>query len=275
MPFAERAGLGIHWRTDGAGPRTALLLHCSLAHSGAFRGMMAHLGDVLTATAFDLPGHGKSSDWPGGASYQDATVAVARCFLDEMPGPVDLVGHSFGGTCLLRIAFETPEKVRTLTLIEPPFYDAARAFGDPEIGRQLRRDAAFASWLSAGDREAAARAFVEGWGAGVPWKEITEENRVYFRERIHLVEAAGSTLNADLAGMMAPGGIERVTCPVLLIRGNRSPGAITAVHRALLKRLPDARETVVEGAGHMVPVTHPEPVAAAIRDAVGMAPRRH
>lgn len=266
MPLAERAGLGIHWRTGGAGPRAALLLHCSLAHSGALRGLTDGLGDVLTATAFDMPGHGRSADWPGGASLQDAVVAVARSFLDAMPGPVDLIGHSFGGTCLLRIAFETPETVRTLTLIEPPFYDAVRAAGDAGFGQELRRDAAFASFLTAGRREEAARAFVTRWGAGAPWEEMPDEQRSYITDRIHLIEAAGFSLNADMVGLTAPGGLERIACPVLLVRGSRSPGTIPAVHRALMARLPDVRETVVDGAGHMAPITHPEPVAAAIRD---------
>lgn len=272
MPTALRAGLNIHWRQGGTGRRQALMLHCSLAHSGALKGLIEGLGDLITVTAFDLPGHGKSADWPGGSSYQDAVVAVARSFLDEMPGPVDLVGHSFGGTCLLRIAFETPEKVRTLTLIEPPFYDAGRAAGDPEIGRQLRRDEAFASWFSMGDHEAAAKAFLAGWGTGTPWEEIAPEQRAYFADRMHLVETAGNTLNADFVGITAPGGLERIPCPVLLIRGGESPGGIAAVHRALLARLPDAREVVVPGAGHMVPVTHPEPVAAAVREFLERSP---
>lgn len=264
MPFSERAGLGIHWRVGGTGPRPALMLHCSLAHSGALRDLIARLGDVFTVTAFDLPGHGRSDDWPGGASYQDAVVAVARDFLDEMAGPVDLIGHSFGGTCLLRIAFESPEKVRTLTLIEPPFYDAARVGGAPEIGAQLRQDSAFASWQSIGNREAAARAFIAEWGSGSQWEAMTPEQRSYFIDRIHLIEGAGHTLNGDRVGLTAPGGLEGVTCPVLLVRGDRSPVSIPAVHRALMARLPVAREVVVEGAGHMVPVSHPAPVAASI-----------
>lgn len=242
------------------------MLHCSLAHSGAFRDLTEQLNDVLTFTAFDLPGHGRSESWLGGSSYQDAVVAVARSFLDDMNSPVDLIGHSFGGTCLLRIAFESIEKVRTLTLIEPPFYDAAREAGAREIGEQLYRDSAFASWQSLGNREAAARAFIEEWGNGTNWAEMPPEQRSYFVDRIQLVEGAGHTLNGDRVGLTAQGGIESITCPVLLVRGDRSPVSIPAIHRALLARLPDVREAVVEGAGHMVPMTHPANVASIIRN---------
>ncbi len=264
MTRERRAGLGIAVRRVGGGPRPALILHCSLAHSGALVPLAERLADTVSATLFDLPGHGRSDDRPDGMRMQDAAVAVAKSLLADMPGPCDLVGHSFGGTCLLRVAYETPEFVRTLTLIEPPFYDAARAVGDPDIDRQLARDAEFARCQAAGDAASAARAFIAEWGAGRPWEEMTEEQRAYVTDRIHLVEDAGNTLNADRAGMTVPGGLEGIGVPVLLIRGARSPVGIVAVHRALLARLPAAREVVIAEAGHMAPVTHPGEVASAI-----------
>ncbi|MCK4861458.1 MAG: alpha/beta hydrolase, partial [Rhodobacteraceae bacterium] len=36
----------------------AVLLHCSLGHSGAWNGVMAGLSDRLAMVALDLPGHG-------------------------------------------------------------------------------------------------------------------------------------------------------------------------------------------------------------------------
>lgn len=39
---------------------------------------------------------------------------------------------------------------------------------------------------------------------------------------------------------------------------------MSAVTEALSARMPEAQIAVIEGAGHMVPVTHPEAVAAVI-----------
>jgi len=52
-------GRRIGIRSTGTGA-PALLSHCSLAHSGAWGGVMAGLNDRLRMTAFDLPGHGES-----------------------------------------------------------------------------------------------------------------------------------------------------------------------------------------------------------------------
>jgi lipase len=40
-------------------------------------------------------------------------------------GPVHLIGHSFGATVALRLAIEAPERVASLTLIEPVLFAAA------------------------------------------------------------------------------------------------------------------------------------------------------
>jgi lipase len=47
---------------------------------------------------------------------------------DQAQGqPVDVIGHSFGGTVALRLAVERPDLVRSLVLIEPVFVAALLA----------------------------------------------------------------------------------------------------------------------------------------------------
>ncbi len=64
---------GIHWQTLGTGARPALAIHCMLGSSEIWAPVLEPLGEQITATTFDLPGHGKSGPWdedrtPG--SYQ-------------------------------------------------------------------------------------------------------------------------------------------------------------------------------------------------------------
>lgn len=266
MPSAIRGGHEVHWREMGEGPRKALLLHCSLAHSGALRGLMEQLSDQLSMIAVDMPGHGRSADWGGDGPLQHAVAAIARDFIEEHDEPVDLIGHSFGGTSLLRVAEAQPERVRSLTLIEPPFFSAAYHIEASEMEEQERLDASFAEAFNAGRREEGARHFTQVWGAGVPWEQMTEDQRRYITDRIHLIEGGGYGLNDDYAGVMKPGRLERITAPVLLVHGTQSPPGIPAVLRGLHSRLPDSRIVPIEGAGHMAPITHPEAVGAAIRE---------
>ena len=51
---------------------------------------------------------------------------------------------------------------------------------------------------------------------------------------------------------------------MLLISGAESPPVIHAIADALAGRLPDVGRANVPGAGHMLPITHPDEVAGLI-----------
>ncbi len=259
MPLEDRAGHPTFWQVFGAGDRPALAIHCSLASSNAWAGVADRLGHRLTLAAFDLPGHGRSGQWQGEGDYLHETVRIAATFLDR---PVDLVGHSFGAVAALRLALAAPEAVRTLTLVEPVLFAAARGAAGWRENEALmdRCRAAFAR----GDREAAAEAFTGVWGAGLPWADLAARERAALTERIHLIGAGSAALHDDSGGILAPGGLESLDLPVLIVRGDRSPAIIEAIAEAIAARLPDVGVATVPGAGHMAPITHPAETAGLI-----------
>jgi pimeloyl-ACP methyl ester carboxylesterase len=262
MPGGIVAGHPVHWRVVGQGPRRALALHCSLAHGGAWGAVAERLGDALTVTLPDLPGHGRSGDWtPEAPPLHDLATAIARAFAE--PGPVDLMGHSFGATVALRLALESPGLVRSLTLVEPVLFAAAR--GTEAFDAFFAGNAAFADRLAQGDAEGAAAWFHGLWGGDTAYGDLPAAQRAYIAARIHLIPVANAALIEDSAGLLALGRPEALTCPVALIEGASSPPVIAAIQSALAARLPAARRTVVAGAGHMLPITHPVAVAEAIR----------
>ncbi len=53
---------------------------------------------------------------------------------------------------------------------------------------------------------------------------------------------------------------------MLLIAGAESPPVIAAILDAIASCLPQARRVTVPGAGHMVPISHPEAVSGALRE---------
>lgn len=260
MPVATLGGVPTHWVEAGQGVRPVLFIHCSLAHSGAWKRVMAALEDKLAMRAFDIPGHGRSGDLvPGSGDFQDAIVAQALGLID---GRADVIGHSFGATAALRLARDHPDKVRSVVLVEPVLFAAAK--DQPEFEIYKDEMAPFVQAMQDGDHESAARVFDAVWGAGLPWEEIPEHQRAGFVARVPLVAQGSSVTDDDVHGQAAPGALEQITQPVLLLEGSNSPAIIGAIHRVLAARLPDARRVVVAGAGHMLPVTHPQAVAGEI-----------
>lgn len=259
MPKDLRAGQEIYWQVLGEGTRRAVAIHCSLAHSGAWKGVAEELRGTLAITAFDLPGHGQSADWDGRGDFVTLTAQIAASFMD---GPVDLIGHSVGGVAALQLAFAVPEMVRTLTLIEPVLFAAARGF--PEWDEHLAEMAAYQRALETGDRSAAAREFTRVWGTGVEWESLSPRSRSYTEERIHLISAGNPANVDDAGGILQPGALESLSVPVMLIRGENSPSIIWRISEEIAARLPDVGVADVQGAGHMLPITHPSQVAGLI-----------
>lgn len=259
MPLGERAGHQTFWQGFGEGGRPALAIHCKLAQSGAWAGVAGALAGRLSVTAFDLPGHGRSGDWNGERGYLTLAVRIAATFAET---PLDLIGHSFGAVVALRLAISAPGAIRTLTLIEPVLFAAAR--GDPEWDAHRGEMAGFDRALAAGDRTRAAEAFTRVWGTGVDWREITPRSREAVASRIRLIEAGNAALYDDSGGVLAAGALERLDMPVLIIRGDQSPAIVARIAANLAARLPDVGVATVPGAGHMAPVTHPSEVAGLI-----------
>lgn len=252
----------LHAQRYGSGPDPALALHCSLAHGGEWAGVMAFLENDLTLTAPDLPGHGKSPDWDGTGDFLGQCAQAVLAMPEMRAGePLHLIAHSGGAVIALQVAMARPEMIRTLTLIEPTLFAAAR--DTPAFAATVDLFAPFEAAFDAGDLETASAEFMTVWG-NTDWAEMEPRMRTRIMERIHLIRASHPALYGDSGRILEHGRLETLDCPVTLIAGMTSPLICRAVVRALAARLPNAESVLVPEAGHMLPVTHPELTAALI-----------
>tara|TARA_R110002126_G_scaffold15915_3_gene64510 strand:- start:1252 stop:1806 length:555 start_codon:yes stop_codon:yes gene_type:complete len=178
---------------------------------------------------------------------------------------MDVIGHSFGAIVALRLAAEAPERVRSLTLIEPVAFAFVAADDPAKVEEYRLRNLDFDAAMQAGDNMQAARSFNRGWGNGVPWDEIPEQTRQYMADRIDFVAGSAPAVQRDSIGLLKPGALDVIKCPVMLMEGDQSDGTIAAANSAILRRIPHAQRVVLKGAGHMAPITHPDMVAAEVR----------
>lgn len=243
----------------GDADRPALALHCMMGSSNAWAPMAGHLGGAVDLRAFDNPGHGRSPDWQPMDGI-DLHTFVTRHAAGLIDRPLDLIGHSFGATVALRIAVGAPEAIRSLTLIEPVLFAAA-----PAPARQAENDR-LAPFAASGDLDGMIVQFMSDWGApgaGVIPDDPARADRL--RKQMQLVVDTNAFLMEDRANILREGGLESIDAPVMLIAGANSPPIVHDIADALAARLPDVGRASVPGAGHMLPLTHPQAVADLVR----------
>jgi lipase len=241
------------------GARQVIALHCAQGNGGMLAGLVL---PGCTVMAPDLRGHGALPLWDGRGDYHgDCTRDVIA--MAESEGIADLVGHSLGATVALRVALERPELVRSLTLIEPVLFCAARASNAAAFAQHVTEFAPAAAALRAGDMMAAAAAFYGIWSDG-DFNALPEKLRTALAARMPVITATAPVLYEDAGGMLGYMRLESLGIPVLLLEGARTPSVIAAIQSELERRLPQVTRRTIDGAGHMSPVTHAALVAGAI-----------
>ncbi|HYG56166.1 MAG TPA: alpha/beta hydrolase [Burkholderiales bacterium] len=244
---------------------TAVLLHCSGSSGAQWRWLQATLGARYQVLCPDLLGYGANAGWmPRGEFTLSHEAAPIVEMIKAAGGPVHLVGHSYGGAVALHIAHTRPHLIRSLTLIEPSAFHLLR-------GGDAIDTAAFAEITSVAARAQAALeqgdwldgfgTFVDYWSGPGSWAAMPPEKRSAFARQLTKVTCDFQALFAEPAG---PELMRRVGAPTLLVQGGCTKLPSRCVVHRLRAALPTAQWEVVQGAGHMLPITHRERVNALI-----------
>ncbi|HET6519536.1 MAG TPA: alpha/beta hydrolase [Geminicoccaceae bacterium] len=260
----EVNGATVAYTAAGTG-EPVVLLHSSASSGAQWRALGEQLDDRFLVLAPDLYGYGGTDPWPGRGPLTLADeAALVAAVVAGRAGPFHLVGHSYGGAVALRIAVDHPERLRSLTLIEPVAFHVLRNRGaaDRALFAEVCgiADAVSAAALS-GDYAGGMERFVDYWNGAGTWARIRPESRAAMCRSATKVPLDFWATTTEQTSLDA---YRRVRVPTLVLCGDRSPAPTRRIAGLLAARLPAARLDVVAGAGHMLPLTHRDAVNAAI-----------
>ncbi|MFY0691765.1 MAG: alpha/beta hydrolase [Paracoccaceae bacterium] len=234
----------------GAGPNV-LLLHGVGLRAEAWGAQLDALARSAWVTAPDMPGHGESrviASQMRLADYTDAAMAV----LDALEGPAVVVGHSMGAMIALDLAARAPERVRGVAALNAVFERSAAA------AAAVQARAAVLDGRTHPDPSAT----LERWFGSEPSPE---------RDACHgwlgsVNPAAYKLAYTAFAHSPSPSrrAVAQLACPALFMTGRLEPNSTPAMSQAMAGLAPRGRARIIEGAAHMMPMTHPKEVNAAL-----------
>lgn len=268
MPTIEIGGARVAYAETGSG-ETVLLLHSSASSSGQWRSLTESLHAVYRFLAPDLYGYGDTDAWPGEGPLDLAEeAALADAVVAESDGPIHLVGHSYGGAVALRFALQQPERVRSLTLIEPVAFHLLRSATADAADRSLFGTVAEVAGVvskatATGDYRGGMAHFVDYWSGDGAWSRTKPEVRTALARRTPKVAL---DFWASMTESTPRAAYRQIAVPTLVLRGTESPAPTLRIAELVAEALPRSRLHTIDGAGHMLPLTHRDAVNAAIAE---------
>jgi len=253
--------------TAGPGTPPLILVHGTTADHLTFRVVGPILGRRRRLYALDRRGRGASGD---GVAYAierefEDLAAVADTLAAEAGGPVDLVGHSYGGRCALGASLLTPS-IRRIVCYEGAPAPPARPYQPADLAGRLR------AHLERSDPEAALETFMH--------EVVGMDDAGMARFRADAVwplrVAAAHTIPRELDAERSPAAsldaLGAVAVPVLQLLGTASVPAFQEATMALDARLARGSIVRIEGAAHAAHHTHPDAFVAAAEDFLNADP---
>ncbi len=241
------------------GTRPLILVHGTTADHRTFRVVGPMLARRRRLYVIDRRGRGASGDAPAYASEREFedVAAVAGAVGAECQGPVDLLGHSFGGRCALGASLRTGAIRRVISYEGAP---APAGYAYQPAGLRERLEA----HLDRGDREAVLETFMR--------EVVGMDDAGMARFRADPVwplrVAASPTILRELEAERAPAAsleaLGRATAPVLQILGSESVSTFHIATAALDARLEHGAIARIDGAAHAAHHTHPDAFVAVV-----------
>jgi pimeloyl-ACP methyl ester carboxylesterase len=190
-------------------------------------------------------------------------AADAAALLDHLGvRRAHIAGHSTGASIGAQLALDHPDNVHTLTLLEPTLLSL------PLGSTFLKAAGPVFEAYERGDHAGALAMFAAA-ASGLDWKEC----RALLEDRIpgvvtQSIKDADTFFGIELPALtkwtFGPEQAAAIRTPVLSVIGADTQPLWLEIAQFLRSSLPHVQERTIDGAGHLLQIQHPKPVAQAI-----------
>lgn len=214
--------------------------------------------DHFHAVAWDARGYGASDDYTGALDFADISRDLIRVIDYFRTARVHLVGLSMGGVIAIDFQTRYPEHVATLTLCDTPRPGAMAAMA-PEHRRaqmsefiRLRQEPLLAGKEPRDIAPGIAKTLLGKSAAPAIFQRLVDSMGALHKESyLKAIEA----LVTYIGEVQPP--FENFRVPTHVVVGNEDMLTPPETSREIARRIPSARLTVIESAGHLSNIEQP------------------
>ncbi len=234
---------------------TIVFHHGIGADPGIWADWLPLLTDRYRVVRFDMRGYGRSCIPPADLKWTiDLLVQDLLAVADAAgAGGAHFVGESIGGTVVLLFAITHPLRVATLTVSN------GAHVGGPIQGVQAWQRTIDEQGIKAWSDQFMRDRFVDGALDESRYAWYARRQESWPRDSI--LNALRALVNTDLRSRLS-----EVTCPVLLMHGDRSPFIPVETLVDLYRCLSNSRLQIFPNARHGLPFSHARACAQALRE---------
>ena len=275
MPDVVVHGQRVHYHLLGDGP-VVLLIHGITSSSRTWRAVTEGLAERHTVLAPDLLGHGRSAK-PRGDYSLGAYASGLRDLLAVLGlRTATVVGHSLGGGIAMQFAYQFPERLERLVLVDSGGLGeevslALRAatlpgaeYVLPLMFQPVSRTAGRLAGGALARLGLRANANVRGLVEGIDSLADSEARRAFVHTARSVIDPRGQRVDARDRLYLSEG------VPTMLVWGDRDPIIPVAHGRRAHELMPHSRFEVFPGAGHFPFNDDPQRFVDVLADFIAM-----
>jgi pimeloyl-ACP methyl ester carboxylesterase len=254
--------------------KTIVCLHSSGSTGGQWRELREYIGDDYNVITPNLIGYGDELFAHDDALCIEHEVEAIVELIGKQDGKVHLVGHSYGGAIATHIAIWYPELVASLTVYEPVLL--SMLYEDNDESPEVEEVEAVAKSIvdqidSKHGRWRGARDFINYWSGADAWQSMADRQHARFA---NLMPKVGAEFDALIKVGTSATSLASLRMPVRVFCGAQTRSSARRVAELFAEYAPGIRLRLLEGLGHMAPVTHADVVNPLLVEHIFGRPRR-
>jgi (E)-2-((N-methylformamido)methylene)succinate hydrolase len=249
----RKAG-GIAYRDHGAG-EAIFLIHGVGLNADAWEPQIEALAANHRVIAIDMAGHGESEPLAGGATLAHYVAQVDELLMTLGIAAATIIGHSMGGLVAIGFALAHPGKTLRLGVLNSVYMRSP-----DKRAAAMRRAAEVKALGSTGDT----RETMERWFGTSSSRSATASLVEGWLRRVNPAGYAAAYAVFAASDEAFAGRLHELRMPALFATGSRDANSTADMAARMAKEAGQGERFVLEGARHMMSLTHAPHVNAAL-----------